>query len=1132
MGWLRASVLAVTLAASLAWGGWSGAQQGGLPPCLPPGTGLPPGLPPGVSLPTCPPGSSSSSSSSSSSLANLASVLAAFSQKGTLPSHLTEAEIAALLAAPSGVLPPALAAAVQSLRSLGTSPIDLPVAAKIACYLQGSEASQSAFPPTGPMPQAIQQAFTALATSGALPNSLLSSRTHLPMFSSSLTEGDFAALLLPLTTLAPGSAHPSTVDAAFEAAIKAGLFSGATRAAGPRTRLDWKSMADLVAQAFRLIGGAQQAPLNTLHVLGVLPGVQTTPSSPISLGDGALVLSHVAALAAAVVLAQGGPTIVGVQPGTLLPGSAVTLQGRNFGSQAGTVTWSPTSGASMQWPVSDWSDSAVTLTVPSNTVLGPGKLILNTASGQQTTVSLTVGGPALRVGRSVPGGMVQLVTAAGTFFVPKDEVGKLLALPANEQENFAASLPIALPHGQGGGRVPTVLPNPPPLTVRVARSAPHGLPRRDANDSSCANGCSVFYGPETTPFSPSLSSVQVQEDVPCVTLLGYQVCSGWADGGADLGGEVNGVGYPNGYFTEVGAALSGASLISAASMDATLGFSYTAKANGDLLVVTVRVLTNQVDGGVGVAGAGTAPVYAYATSNVFAQERETLASRLSTISASVGSWPDLSAADLAEQSLSKLDALNDTAQTLWQLQGLPGELGTPHSATFTWSGIASAGESIQVQVDTQAIAAANGLSQTEVNAVSGVVLAEVQELPPQSVGAGGGSGCHGIPGPLTITSVTPKAAQAGDAVSVSGSGFGTSGLVELYDPRLGIVTTGQVGSWSPHHVTVVFPMAPPGADHLWVFPWPFSCGQEKPATFQLLPPTGQAGFQPDLPPWGPSLTVTGAGFGAIPSPSAQNQITVGPGPSYTPFLASFALTPSLTLVPVSSGASSSPAPQAPLSFSLSDIWRWENDGIILPLVKGPGYSEGIPLSAHAPPGRYEVVLRETYTRTAYGPLQEVFPKTGTSASLNFVGVGTWPRASVRISLDLGQITIPGARVSKLVLPAGQGVLPGSLVTAEGSGFSSSGTVVLVPSAGFGVPGAMPRGPNAPGSVFVPPADVTSWQNNAVTFRVPVDLAGGTYELWMIPEGLGDWATQPVPLRVAQTGCGCPGVGPSSCPLTP
>lgn len=77
-------------------------------------------------------------------------------------------------------------------------------------------------------------------------------------------------------------------------------------------------------------------------------------------------------------------------------------------------------------------------------------------------------------------------------------------------------------------------------------------------------------------------------DVPCVTVLGDRVCSSWADAAVDLGG------------------------LSGATMDATLGLTYTPRKAGDWVTIEARVLTNQVDGGVGFAGAGIAPVHVYA----------------------------------------------------------------------------------------------------------------------------------------------------------------------------------------------------------------------------------------------------------------------------------------------------------------------------------------------------------------------------------------------------------------------------------------------------------------------------------------------------------------------------------------
>jgi hypothetical protein len=597
-----------------------------------------------------------------------------------------------------------------------------------------------------------------------------------------------------------------------------------------------------------------------------------------------------------------------------------------------------------------------------------------------------------------------------------------------------------------------------------------------------------------TPFSPGLSSTQVSYDVPCATVLGYKVCSGWADASSELGGLVGGAGYPSGYFSEVGAALTGASLITGASMDATLGLTYTPKQAGDLVVVDAKVITDQVDGGVGVAGAGTAPVHVYADAGAYGTEESTVASRLATMSASVAAWPDLSSADLAEQALTKLDAINDTAQTLWQLQGLPGELGTAHVSTFSWSGTAEAGQAFQVSLDTQAVVASNGVAQTEVNAVSGVVLVKVTELQPSALPSAAGPTCTnppGVSGKLAISSLTPSSGTAGTAIVVRGTGFGPSGQLAFYNPVIGTLSDAYVVSWAPGEVRAEVPYLSPGPSRLFVFPSPYSCSPEAPATFDVEGPK-VATLRTSFGYGGPVVTVSGDGFGPGPCTGPGLRLECEPGATST---SSAPGTVSLELVKGPGGR----LPPVALAVNATPYATgWSNSGFSLGLG---------PLLAHMPlPGTYRVVLTRRFSDHG-DALAEVRPPI-TSASLDFVWASHWPQPTITFSRDLGSVTVPATALGSVRLPGpGNQVGPGGSVVVDGSGFGArQGSVVLVrwPSAGP-PPSRSDVWPTGPASYVVGAEDISTWGDNRVVFSVPAGLAPGSYVIWALHAGWGPWS---------------------------
>jgi hypothetical protein len=85
-----------------------------------------------------------------------------------------------------------------------------------------------------------------------------------------------------------------------------------------------------------------------------------------------------------------------------------------------------------------------------------------------------------------------------------------------------------------------------------------------------------------------------------------------------------------------------------------------------------------------------------------------------------------------------------------------------------------------------------------------------------TIGCASTPGCHGVPAPATITSITPTSAEAGASVTIAGSGFGAtqgSGAVMFG------ATTATVTAWSDTSITATVPASlTPGAVLVTVTP--------------------------------------------------------------------------------------------------------------------------------------------------------------------------------------------------------------------------------------------------------------------------------------------------------------------------
>jgi len=214
--------------------------------------------------------------------------------------------------------------------------------------------------------------------------------------------------------------------------------------------------------------------------------------------------------------------------------------------------------------------------------------------------------------------------------------------------------------------------------------------------------------------------------------MGVTVNFGAATGKVDLGGIVNGLGYPNGLFTEGGDVYSGASLMTSATMDAYFGLTYKPLYSPGNINIEVKIITSHVFGGIGAIGAADAPVYVSGTMWPWNNQQEwspwqkqDLFSQLDTIS---GSLPPV-------YGLSQFSELADDVYSygtdLYQLYNLPGEygLGNFHTAEFDWTGPATNGEAYSVYINPEAWAKASGLGVTEVNDVLGIVMVKITETP-------------------------------------------------------------------------------------------------------------------------------------------------------------------------------------------------------------------------------------------------------------------------------------------------------------------------------------------------------------------------------------------------------------------
>lgn len=1086
---------------------------------------LPPGapLPSGASLPS-----------------SLEGIVEQFLADGSLPANLSAEQVAALLAAPESVLPAGLVSVLHALRVLGGEALGGPVAAEVSCLLGG--ASQVS-PPYGDLRHVpwAAPAVRALSATGMLSGIFDATSTGGLAPLATVPQWQWLALVLrvlgALPAGSPAGSEVTSPAAIMRIARHEGLFAAGGVVADPGASLDLGDAMALAVRGLGLAAAANEvaaaAPLAgtgaassasgalTLAVrLGLLEDVGASAAQPFTRADAAVVAARALALFEATLQALGGPTIAAVAPTPLEAGTTATITGDGFGEQGGTVEWQPSAGGASGLRVSSWSTTKVVASLPASVALGAGRLVVETRDGAKASAATEVVSFALRVLRRLPGGDVELLANGRRFYVSAAAAAAVARMPLAAQLEWAAQAGLDLgASGPQGG--PAGQHDPPAVKVtslpapRVEELRRHPTLAAGAGDP-CATGCETIYGPGVTPYSPALTSTQVSYDVPCVTILGHKVCSGWADGSAELGGMVDGLGYPNGYFSEVGSSLSGASLVTGASMSATIGLTYTPKHAGDLVVVEARVITDQVDGGVGVAGAGTAPVYAYGAATGYGTEKETVASRLSTMSASVASWPDLSAVDLADEALTKLDAINDAAQTLWQLGGLPGEVGTGHVSTFTWSEIAEPGQSLAVTVDTESLVASNGLSQTEVNAVSGVVLVKVLEVSPTTGTTGPTSACTnppGVSGRLAITSVTPPAAPVGATVTVRGTGFGRAGDLAFYSPVLGTVTDAPVESWGPGEVEAQVPYAPFGASRLLVLPSPYSCSPEAPSPFTIEPPT-VASTTLATAYAGPTFTVTGEGFG--PAPCATHLVRL----ECTPGTTAGREGPGTVSLELVRGAGGGVPPAAVTLNATPYLASWTNSGFSLPLgplLTGP--------FAHLAPGTYRVRLTRTFSNEGFA-LSEVRSPT-TSGSLDFVRAGHWPLRTITVTRDLGVVTIPTTTLQSVeVAGAAQAngtALPGGSVVVSGSGFGDEvGSVVLVGPFHLSTVPPSEGWPGDRGTYVVPAADLDAWSAHRVVFSVPTGVQSGTFSLWVLHAGWGPWseASGPRSLAVGEAGCPC------------
>lgn len=75
-----------------------------------------------------------------------------------------------------------------------------------------------------------------------------------------------------------------------------------------------------------------------------------------------------------IVGAEVGPVVTRLMEKCLVPGSTLTILGRNFGSISGTVTATSASGMPVNLSVSSWSDTSVVVRIPDDSRLQEGQL--------------------------------------------------------------------------------------------------------------------------------------------------------------------------------------------------------------------------------------------------------------------------------------------------------------------------------------------------------------------------------------------------------------------------------------------------------------------------------------------------------------------------------------------------------------------------------------------------------------------------------------------------------------------------------------------------------------------------------------------------------------------------------------
>lgn len=507
----------------------------GIPTCLPPGSSLPPGvtLPPGVSIPTCPP------EGTGASLESLVRQLA----QGSLPTQLSSQDIAALLDAPSSEVPAQLGGVIAALRQLSGAGLNEPVAAEIACILQSAGRGGPSFSDLGAVPWA-QSAIGALSVAGMLTGVLpgTSGGSFAPR--RSITQGQWLSLVMQGTGALPTGGNGAALSrAVVEAAVGRGLFpAGGGVSANANASLNVGQAVTLLARAVGLGAVAQQAesgtstvalpagtpswaagPMRLTHELGLLNDIGLSSSAPFTRADAATLVARSLGLFSSTLEALRKPAITGVEPTPLGPGLTATLSGQNLGQAAGTAQWQPKGGAAQGLKVSAWSSNQVTVQIPDSATTGLGSVILTTAQGTATSVPVQVMAPALRLGEAAPNGLMTLLADGRTFYFPGRMPPRLSPChPRARRSGFSRQVwnwGSTSPHlGQARRSAPIEVKRVP--SSSSARTVNTRASVRRAS-SACAQGCETLYGPQATPYSTVLSSVQVNYDVPCATIMGY-----------------------------------------------------------------------------------------------------------------------------------------------------------------------------------------------------------------------------------------------------------------------------------------------------------------------------------------------------------------------------------------------------------------------------------------------------------------------------------------------------------------------------------------------------------------------------------------------------------------------------------